>query len=174
MVGMLRRKGNEFVRSLNSHQLIWLLITLAVVVLDQWTKHLVSSALTFGDRVVVLPFLDLIYARNPGAAFSLLADAGGWQRWFFTVVALGMSLVLLAWLLRLPRGSKWMPVTLTLVLGGAIGNVIDRIRFGYVEDFLLLYWQEYMFPAFNVADIAITAGAIMLIIDAFVLSRDKQ
>ncbi|MEX1058725.1 MAG: signal peptidase II [Natronospirillum sp.] len=162
----------QWLGSLQGRNAVWLLIALVIVVVDQWSKHLVSSSLFLGQRVNILPVLDLIYTRNEGAAFSFLANAGGWQRWFFTAIALVMSVVLVVWLLRLPVQARWLPVTLTLVLGGAIGNVIDRIRFGYVEDFILVYWQGYFFPAFNVADMAITVGAFMLIMDAFILSRE--
>ncbi|MCH8550501.1 MAG: signal peptidase II [Natronospirillum sp.] len=169
-------KGSLMQRfGLQPRQARWLLITLAVLVLDQWTKHLVAAHIVFGERITVIPgFFDLIYTVNPGAAFSLLADAGGWQRWFFTVVAVVVSLVLLIWLLRLPRNARWMPVTLTLILGGAIGNVVDRILYGHVADFLLFYWQGYHFPAFNVADIAISIGAVMLLVDAFWLAPRQQ
>lgn len=161
--GLHKRNGN------------WLWITVAVLILDQWTKHLVSATLVFGERLTVIPgFFDLIYTVNPGAAFSLLADAGGWQRWFFTIVAVVVSIVLLIWLLRLPRTARWMPVTLTLILGGALGNTVDRVRYGHVEDFILFYWQDFYFPAFNVADIAISAGAVMLLIDAFWLAPRQQ
>ncbi len=166
---MLARAFSE----VNGRNAVWLLIAVAVVILDQWTKHLVATSMTFGQRIDVTAFFDLIYTVNPGAAFSFLAGAGGWQRWFFTLVAVGVSIVLVIWLLRLPVQSRWMPITLTLILGGAIGNVIDRVRFGHVVDFLLFYWQSWSFPAFNVADMAITVGAIMLLIDAFVLSRDQ-
>ncbi len=157
--------------SVNGRNARWLLIALAVVILDQWTKYLVSSSLSYGQRVNVTPFFDLIYTVNPGAAFSFLAGAGGWQRWFFTIVAVVVSVVLVIWILRLPAKARWMPITLSLILGGAIGNVLDRVRLGHVEDFLLFYWGSWSFPAFNVADMAITVGAVMLLIDAFILSR---
>lgn len=149
----------------------WLLIALAVLILDQASKQVVATYIVFGERIPVIPgFFDLIYTVNPGAAFSLLADAGGWQRWFLTLVALVISVVLTIWLLRLPTASRWMPITLTLILGGALGNVVDRILYGHVADFLLFYWQNYHFPAFNVADIAISVGAVMLLVDAFWLA----
>ncbi|MFY0666278.1 MAG: lipoprotein signal peptidase [Natronospirillum sp.] len=159
---------------LQAKQAVWLLIAVAIVVLDQWTKYLVSSALVYGQRINVLPFLDLTYVHNPGAAFSFLADAGGWQIVFFTAIAALMSIVLMVWTLVLPRTAKWMPVTLTLIMGGAIGNAIDRVRFGYVEDFILAYWQNWYFPAFNVADAAISVGAVMLLVDAFWLEKRRS
>lgn len=158
---------------LQARQLSWLIVAAIVVVLDQWTKHLVSEALAYGQRVNVLPFLDITYVHNPGAAFSFLANAGGWQIVFFTAIAAVMSVVLLVWVLTLPRTARWMPVTLTLIMGGAIGNAIDRVRFGYVEDFVSVYWQNWYFPAFNVADAAITVGAIMLLVDAFWLDKRR-
>lgn len=162
-------KGYE----LQAKQAVWLLIAVAIVVLDQWTKYLVSSVLVYGQRINVLPFLDLTYVHNPGAAFSFLADAGGWQIVFFTGIAAAMSIVLMVWTLVLPRTARWMPVTLTLIMGGAIGNAIDRVRFGYVEDFILAYWQNWYFPAFNVADAAISIGAVMLLVDAFWLEKRR-
>ncbi|WLD58854.1 signal peptidase II [Salinispirillum sp. LH 10-3-1] len=166
----VRIKGYE----LQAKQAIWLLIAVIVIVLDQWTKSLVSSALAYGQRINVLPFLDITYVHNPGAAFSFLANAGGWQIIFFTAIAVVMSIVLLVWTLVLPRTAKWMPVTLTLIMGGAIGNAIDRVRFGYVEDFILAYWQNWYFPAFNVADAAISVGAVMLLVDAFWLDKRRS
>jgi signal peptidase II len=143
---------------------LWLLLSLVVVVLDLWTKSLAQGALAYGEFVPVLPFFNLTLAYNPGAAFSFLADAGGWQRYFFTVVAVVAVLIMLVWLLRL-KGEKIVACSLALVIGGALGNLYDRVVLGHVVDFLDFYWGVYHFPAFNLADSAITLGAVLLIID---------
>lgn len=134
--------------------------------LDQWSKYLVSSRLGLGERVELLPFLDLTYALNTGAAFSFLAGAGGWQRLFLAGVGLLVSLLLVVWIWRQGAHDKRLSAGLALLLGGALGNLVDRVRLGYVEDFILLHWQGWHFPAFNVADSAITLGAVLLIVDA--------
>lgn len=145
----------------------WLWLSLLIVVLDQVTKQWVSSALQLFERVPVLPIFDIVYLRNEGAAFSLLAGASGWQRWFFVVLAAAVSTFLVLWLRRLPpRGETRLAVGLVLILGGALGNAIDRLFYGYVVDFLYFYWGQWYFPAFNVADTAITLGAALLILDA--------
>lgn len=146
----------------------WLWLSAVILGLDQWTKLWVMETLWRGQRVpVVSGILDVFYTTNPGAAFSFLANAGGWQRPFLTAVALLVSAVLLIWLLRLPQQSRLLPLSLSLVLAGALGNAWDRIQHGYVIDFILVYWQNWFFPAFNVADMAISCGAVLLLIDAF-------
>ncbi len=157
-----------------SRRSAWLCLALVVVALDQLTKAWVSEALMLGQRVPVLPVIDLIYTHNRGAAFSFLAGASGWQRWFLSGVAMVASIVLVIWLWRLRAGEQRMALTLMLLLGGALGNLIDRLRFGYVEDFILLHWRGATFPAFNVADMAITCGAILLIADAVITSRSHN
>lgn len=143
---------------------LWLLLSVVVIALDLWTKFLAQSGLSYGEYVPVLPFFNLTLAYNPGAAFSFLADAGGWQRYFFAVIAAVTVLVMLVWLLRL-KGEKMVACALALVIGGALGNLYDRIMLGHVVDFLDFYWGSYHFPAFNLADSAITLGAILLIVD---------
>lgn len=140
----------------------WLILSLAIIVLDQLSKWYVVQHLTLAEPVHVLPVFDLTLLHNTGAAFSFLADESGWQRWFFTVLALGVSALIVSWLYRLPRGQRWTGAALALVVGGALGNVIDRMRLGYVIDFVHLHWQDWYFPAFNVADSAISIGAVML------------
>lgn len=142
-------------------KLLWL--ALLVVVLDQLSKVVVSSWLQLYESVAVLPFFNFTLLHNPGAAFSFLADAGGWQRWFFTAIALFVSVVITVWLRRLPAEEKWQAAALALILGGALGNVIDRLRFGYVVDFLDFYYQQWHWPAFNIADSAITVGVAILL-----------
>ncbi len=145
----------------------WLVLAVVVVVLDQSTKALASRFLELHQPLPVLPFLNLTLMHNPGAAFSLLSDAGGWQRWFFTGLALAVSAVIVWWLRRLPREEKWQGTALALVLGGALGNVWDRLQLGYVVDFIDVYYRDWHWPAFNVADSAITVGAVLLIADSF-------
>jgi signal peptidase II len=143
----------------------WLWLSLAVIVLDQATKHLVLSAFRPGEEKVLLPVLSLILAFNPGAAFSFLAGAAGWQRWLFAAVALA-ACALMLWLLR-RGGSRWLCGGLALIIGGALGNLWDRLTIGTVVDFVLVHYGGWSFPAFNVADSAITVGAASLILDGF-------
>lgn len=142
----------------------WLWLSLLIIVLDQLSKVVVSNWLQLYESVAVLPFFSITLLHNPGAAFSFLADAGGWQRWFFTIIALVVSVVIFAWLRRLPATEKWQALALVLILGGALGNVIDRIRLGYVVDFLDVYYQQWHWPAFNIADAAISVGVVMLLL----------
>jgi signal peptidase II len=142
----------------------WLWISAAVVVLDYMTKQAILAAFRPGEVLPLLPFFSLVLAFNPGAAFSFLADAAGWQRWLFTAVAVGAVLVIL-WLLR-RGGTALFCAGLALILGGAVGNLADRIALGHVVDFLLFHWKSWSYPAFNVADSAITVGAGLLILDA--------
>lgn len=144
----------------------WLLIAAVVVALDLWTKNLASQLLQYGRPVEILPVLDFTLLHNRGAAFSFLSSAGGWQRWVFAVIALAVSAVLLVWTLQLKAHERWLSVTLPLILGGALGNLYDRLTLGYVVDFIHMHWDGRYFPAFNIADAAITTGAIMMIIDA--------
>jgi signal peptidase II len=154
-----------------THPAAWLWLSLVVIVLDQATKFLVTRFFELYERVEVLPVLDFTLLHNTGAAFSLLADAPGWQRWFFIGLAGAVSVLLTVWIWRTPRGEKMLPLALALILGGAVGNVIDRIVHGYVVDFIHAHWGDAYFPAFNIADSAITIGAVLLILDAF---REKQ
>ncbi|GAB6041289.1 signal peptidase II [Endothiovibrio diazotrophicus] len=150
--------------------MVWLLLSLAVVALDQASKHWALNALVLHQPRPVVPHFDLTLVFNQGAAFSFLSDAGGWQRWLFVGLAVLVSVVLMVWVLRLGARQRWIGSALGLVLGGAVGNLIDRIRFGHVVDFLDFHYQSYHWPAFNLADSAITVGAVMLLIDAFFLA----
>lgn len=143
----------------------WYALALLIVLLDQLSKFWVTANLTYGDPVVLTSFFNFTLLHNPGAAFSFLSDASGWQRWFFTIVAVVVSLVLVVWLARVSRAKPLESLALALVLGGAIGNVYDRIALGYVVDFIVVHYREYHFPAFNIADSAISVGAFLLIID---------
>lgn len=145
----------------------WLWLAAAIVLADQLTKLAVVRSFAFGERLAVVPGLfDLTLLFNRGAAFSFLAGAGGWQRWFFTGLGVAAA-VFIVWLLARHGSQRLFAFSLTLILGGAIGNVIDRIVRGQVVDFLLVYWQRWHWPAFNVADSAITVGALLLIVDEF-------
>ncbi len=144
----------------------WLWVSLVVVVLDQLTKWQIEQHLSLYERIEILPFFNLTLAHNPGAAFSMFADAGGWQRWFFTFVAIITITVMLVWLLRL-KGERILAAGLALIVGGAVGNLVDRVLHGHVVDFLDFHWAAWHFPAFNIADAAITLGAICLIADMF-------
>ncbi len=147
----------------------WLGVTGLIVYLDWLTKHMVSDALTLYRPVEVFSWLNLTLAHNYGAAFSMLSDAGGWQRWLFTVLPAAVSLFLVVWLLRLSRAEWLVALALSLVLGGALGNLAGRIKYGYVVDFVDVHYAGWHFPAFNVADSAITVGVILLLLDALVL-----
>ena len=151
----------------------WLGVTALVIALDWVTKQRVSEALELYRPVEVFSWLNITLAHNYGAAFSFLSDAGGWQRWFFIVLATVVSLLLLVWLLRLPREEWRTGLGLALVLGGAIGNLIDRVNLGYVVDFVDVHFGGWHYPAFNVADSAITCGVILLLLDALLLARGR-
>ena len=152
-------------------QLRWLVLAAAVIALDQWSKRLLEGALQLSETRYVLPVFNIVRAHNRGAAFSMLDAASGWQRWVFSALAIGVSAALIVWLKRLERGATLLAAALALVLGGALGNVIDRLRLGYVVDFIQVHWQQHYFPAFNVADAAITVGAGLLLLDALLGSR---
>ena len=152
----------------------WLPVTIGVLLLDQLTKYLVTQHFQLYDMLAVLPVLDLTLMYNTGAAFSMLATAGGWQHWFFVVLALIVSAGILIALFRM-RGKPQplLACGLALILGGAVGNVIDRLRLGHVIDFIYAHWGQHYFPAFNVADSAITIGAALLLLDSLLESRRR-
>ncbi len=160
--------GVEIKKPKGSGALIWLAPAAVIVLLDQITKIWVSRSMELYDSIAVMPFLNIRLLHNPGAAFSFLADAGGWQRWFLTILASLVSLGIIAWLWYLPRyGERRLACGLAFILGGAVGNLIDRIAYGYVVDFIDFYVGDWHWPAFNVADAAITIGAALVIIDSF-------
>lgn len=145
---------------------IWLSLAGLIIVLDQITKLLISGHFSYGESLRVTGFFNLVLAHNTGAAFSFLNDAGGWQRWLFSAIAV----VAAVWIVRLLRQHAQQTMfclALALVLGGALGNLIDRVAYGYVVDFLDFYWGNYHFPAFNVADSGISVGAALLLLDSF-------
>jgi len=163
---------------------LWLGIAASVIALDQISKHLAAGLLQLHEPLAVLPFFNFTLAHNSGAAFSFLADSAGWQRWFFVVLALAVSTVIVRWLQRLGPAERWSGVALSLILGGALGNVVDRVFFGHVVDFIDVYYTagscmalftplpvgdglQCHWPAFNLADSAISVGAVMMIVDSF-------
>ncbi len=148
----------------------WLWLSVVVVILDQLSKFYVVKELTFKPPIELVSWLNLILAHNTGAAFSFLGDAGGWQRWLFAALASIVSIVLIVWISRLSKKDYWLACSLALILGGAVGNLIDRVRFGYVIDFIDFHIGSWHFATFNIADAAISVGAVMLLVDAFFLS----
>jgi signal peptidase II len=138
----------------------WLGLAAVVVLLDQLTKLAAEAWLAYHQPVPVIPFFNLTLSYNTGAAFSFLADSGGWQRWFFAVLALAVSVFLIGWLRQLGDRDRWLSASLALVLGGAVGNLIDRLAYGHVIDFIQLYYERWSWPVFNIADTAITLGVI--------------
>ncbi len=153
--------------NLSTSPLRWLWISVLVVILDQVTKQTAEHLLPLRNPVEVFPWFEWYLTHNPGAAFSFLAGAGGWQRWFFTVVALIISAVIVYWIKTLSNSDRITAISLALILGGAIGNVIDRILFGHVIDFIQVWLGSYPYPAFNIADSAIFCGAVILIWSSF-------
>ncbi|MBA6335597.1 MULTISPECIES: signal peptidase II [unclassified Colwellia] len=145
----------------------WLWLTVLFLIIDQVTKQLVVNSFDLYESMNILPFFDLRYVQNPGAAFSFLADQDGWQRWFFTIIAAIASVVFLVWLAKTPKNNALLSIALAFMLSGAVGNLIDRALFGYVIDFLDFYIADNHWPAFNVADSAIFIGAALMIFDSF-------
>ena len=160
----------------NFSMLKWLGLSLFAILLDQGTKLAIDSSMKLYQSIPILPFFKLTYVHNTGAAFSFLSEAGGWQRWFFAGLALAISCVIAVWLARLKQHETLLAVALALVLGGAIGNLIDRLAYGYVIDFLDVYYQTWHWPAFNIADSAITLGVVLMLLESFgwVKSKDAE
>lgn len=152
----------------------WLVVTAIVVLADQLTKLAVIEHMTLYQRIPIMPILDLVRLHNTGAAFSFLSNASGWQQWLFSGVAVVVSLGILWWLLTLPsRGRAVLAMGLALVMGGAIGNVIDRTLYGYVVDFILFHYEAWSYPAFNIADSAITVGVGLILVDGIFLEKRR-
>ena len=158
----------------NKMAFVWLLMAVVIVVLDLWTKGLATKSLSLYRPVELTSWLNMTLAHNYGAAFSFLSEAGGWQRWVLSGLASVVTLVLVVWLLRLPAEEKLTAAGLGLIIGGAIGNLIDRINHGYVVDFIDVYYRDWHWPAFNLADSAITGGVILLLLDGLFLSVRKK
>lgn len=158
----------------NQSGLVWLAMFPPLIALDHWTKHLATAHLEYLVPQPVFSWLNWTLVHNEGAAFSFLSEASGWQRWFFSALALIVSLLLLYWLRREPRTDWRQCAPFALIISGAIGNLIDRIRFGYVVDFVQVYYQQWSWPAFNVADSCISVGAVMLVLFSFTGRKDGQ
>ena len=152
----------------------WFLLAGLVLLLDQLSKYWISANFYYGERMPVTDFFNLVLVHNTGAAFSFLSDAGGWQRWFFALLAGGVSIFLAAWIFRLPSEKKMLGAGLALVLGGALGNLWDRLAHGYVVDFLDFYLGQNHWPAFNIADSAITVGVILLLVETFLAESTSE
>ena len=164
-------------KSSSARFITWMVVALVVVIADQLTKWAIIEWVPLYDRVPLksFSFINLTHQKNTGAAFSFLADAGGWQRWFFIVLASGVSVVIAVWIWRIrSAGQTLLSAGLALVLGGAIGNLIDRIMLGHVTDFIQVWFGNWAFPSFNVADAGISVGAALLIIDALFFSGRQQ
>ena len=149
----------------------WYALALVIICLDQYTKNLASQGLDYGRPVEVFSWFNLTLQHNTGAAFSFLSDAGGWQRYFFSIVAAVISVILAVWLSRLNRAQWLLALSLSLILGGALGNLWDRLAMGYVVDFISVHYGGRYFPAFNLADSAISVGAACMLLDSFI-TRD--
>lgn len=152
----------------------WLWLSAITLVLDQASKLAVDGSMALFESIPLLPSFNLTYVHNTGAAFSFLAQAGGWQRWLFAGLALIVSGIITAWLLRLEKHETLMATALSLILGGAIGNLIDRVAYGYVIDFLDVYYQQWHWPAFNIADSAICIGVALMLLESFGLGKQTQ
>ena len=151
----------------------WLWLTVVWLAIDQLSKYWVVDTMQLHQSIEILPFFNFTYVQNPGAAFSFLADQTGWQRWFFTVIASIASIVFIYWLAKTPKEQRCLGVAFALMLSGALGNLIDRVLFGYVIDFIDIYIGVYRWPAFNVADSVIFVGAALMIVDSFINSPEK-
>jgi len=149
-------------------------IALLVVLLDLYTKDLATQALVYGRPVEIFPWFNLTLQHNTGAAFSFLSDAGGWQRYFFSVVAIVISGVLVIWVFKLDRNQWFLALSLCLILGGALGNLWDRLTLGYVVDFISVHYGGKYFPAFNIADSAISVGAVCMLLESFFQKNDPS
>jgi len=153
---------------------LWLFVALVIILIDQWTKTLIVNEFQLGEgRPVLLGFFNIVRVHNTGAAFSFMANADGWQRWLFTGIGVLAALVITA-LLKSHSHQKLFSFSLACILGGAVGNVLDRVMYGYVIDFLDFYWSVWHFPAFNLADSAITLGAICLLLDELLRVRREK
>lgn len=152
----------------------WIWLTVIFLILDQVTKHLAAGNMDLYESIQIFPFFNITYVHNTGAAFSFLADQGGWQRWFFTAIAAFASILFVVWLAKTPKDNRILGIGFSLMLSGALGNLIDRALFGYVIDFLDFYIGRSHWPAFNVADSAILVGAALMLIDSYQADKKKK
>lgn len=151
----------------------WLGLAALIIVFDQATKLYFDNAFSYGQRLNVLPFFDFTLMYNRGAAFSFLAKEEGWQRWLFTLLGIGAA-IFITWMLRRTKDQPRFSLALAMIMGGALGNVIDRVAYGHVVDFLLFYWRGWYYPAFNLADVGITCGAVLLVLDEILRARKAR
>jgi signal peptidase II len=156
------------------NMLKWLGLSLLAVILDQSSKLAIAGSMQLYQSIPIMPYFNLTYVHNTGAAFSFLSEAGGWQRWFFAGLAVVISAVIAVWLARLKQHETLLAVALSLVLGGAMGNLIDRLAYGYVIDFLDVYYQTWHWPAFNIADSAITLGVMLMLAESSGLGKSED
>jgi signal peptidase II len=152
----------------------WSWLTIFAIVLDQVSKITVDHLMHLYQSIPVLPSFNITYVHNYGAAFSFLSDADGWQRWLFTFLATAVSVVIAVWLARLKKHETLLAVSLALILGGAIGNLIDRVAYGYVIDFIDVYYQAWHFPVFNIADSAISLGVFLMILESLGIGKQLE
>ena len=152
----------------------WLALSLSIILLDQITKQVAVELIPLHHSIEVLPFFNWTLMYNEGAAFSFLSDQGGWQRWFFIILSTVVTVALTIWLFRLQQDERSIALSLSLIIGGAIGNLIDRIHLGHVVDFIHLHYQDYYWPAFNVADSAITVGVTIMIVDSLFFAQKRE
>lgn len=152
----------------------WLWLTLLVIIADQVTKLWVADSMSLYQQIELLPWLNLTYVHNPGAAFSFLSDAGGWQRWFFSLIAVAISGLLVFWLRKLPVSDKWQGPAFALIIGGALGNLIDRALHGHVVDFIDFHVNTWHWPAFNIADSAIVIAAFILVLHSLLVRESRN
>lgn len=145
----------------------WLWLTLLAVLLDQGSKLTIDGTMHLYESIPIMPYFNLTYVHNTGAAFSFLSEAGGWQRWFFSGLALTISVAITIWLAKLQKHEHLLAAALSLILGGAIGNLVDRVLYGYVIDFIDVYYGNSHFPAFNIADSAINLGVFLMLAESF-------
>ena len=165
---------HKFLTIFHNSGLRWLWLTLLCLLLDQITKHWVAGAFSLYESITILPIFSITYVHNPGAAFSFLADQDGWQRWFFTAIATIASIIFIVWLAKTPRSQTLLSIAFALLLSGAMGNLIDRVLFGYVIDFLDFHWSGKHFPAFNIADSMIFIGAALMMLDSFTAENNAD
>lgn len=158
--------------TINKRNLYWLILSVIIIVLDQLSKNLIVTHLTYGNPMEILPVFNLTLTHNPGAAFSFLSTDGGWQRWLFTAIAVLVSVFIIVWLLRLSEKETLTKIGLSFVFGGALGNLYDRLHYGYVIDFIQVHYHNWYYPDFNVADSAITVGACFIIL-ALLFERER-
>ena len=149
----------------------WYVVAIVLLITDQLAKYTITQNFLYGEYINIFPGLDFTLVHNTGAAFSFLSDAGGWQRWLFLIISLAASIVLIVWLYRLKASQFFLSTSLALILGGALGNLYDRIFLGYVIDFIDFYYGIYHWPVFNIADASITLGAVFLIFESFLVSK---